>query len=205
MSEQSNDPGTARDTAPVITPDKRKTNGSRNHKTADPLPGVSVRELLDERDWPALAGLALVTLGLLVLVADVFNLRLVLWAWMLLGAGGWLVFDAWQKYQAAGRQWVGSTRNRLLFGGLIALVGLFGTLHVDWWAMLLLGAGAWLAYDTRKQANARRGWTHHLRNRMFVASVVALIGFLALFPSWSAWPLLLIVAGAVMLYRHGRG
>jgi hypothetical protein len=37
---------------------------------------------------------------------------------------------------------------------------------------------------------------------MVVAGGVALLGLFILLPSWSAWPLLVIVVGGVMLYRH---
>jgi len=205
MSEQHYPDDTVHE-AGTITKAKNGANGSGKRPRNDPLPGLNVRELVEERNWSALAGLGLITLGALYVVADVLNLNFVLWAWMLMGAGGWLMVDAWQKYQSAGKEWVGSTRNRLLFGGLIALVGLFGTLRIDWWALLLMGAGGWLAWDTWKQVQAAgRTWTRRQRNRMLVAGVVGLIGFLALFPSWSTWPLLLIIIGAVMLYRHGRG
>jgi hypothetical protein len=196
MSEQLKDSG-------PIYEMKKKPDGHKKRKSSDPLPGVNIRELVEERNWTALAGLALIGLGLVYIVMDVLNISFALWAWMLLAAGAWLTFDAWQKYDAAGRQWVGNTRNRMMAGAVIALIGLMGAMHINWWGVLLLGTGGWLGYDTwQKVESAGRVWTQRTRNRMFAAGALALIGFFSLIPSWSIWPLLIIVIGAVMLYRH---
>jgi hypothetical protein len=182
---------------------KRKINGTRRKNTGDPLPGLDIRELLEERNWTALAGLGLIGLGVLYIVLDVLNIHFVLWAWLLLAAGGWLTFDAWQKYNATGRQWTGITRNRMMIGVLVMLIGLFNALQIDWGGLLLLGAGGWLGYDTWQKYDAvGRVWTQKTRNRMFVAGALILFGLISFIPSWSTWPLLVIVIGIAMLYRH---
>jgi hypothetical protein len=184
---------------------KRKSNGTKRKNTGDPLPGLDIRELIDERNWTALAGLGLIGLGLLYIVLDVLNIHFVLWAWLLLAAGGWLTFDAWQKYNASGRLWTGTTRNRMMVGVLIMLIGLFNALRIDWGGLLLLGAGGWLGYDTWQKYDAvGRVWTQRTRNRMFVAGALILFGLISFIPSWSTWPLLIIAIGVAMLYRRNR-
>jgi hypothetical protein len=206
MSEKSKDSGATFEAKPIPGGKSRPDGagpGQKRKNTDDPLPGINIRELIEERNWTALAGLGLIGLGLLYVAADVLNISFALGAWMLLAAGGWLMFDAWQKYDAAGRLWVGNTRNRMFGGAVIALVGLLGAMHINWWGLMLLGTGGWLGYDTWKKYDAAgRVWTAHTRNRMFAAVAVAVIGFLGLIPLWSAWPLLVIVIGVAMLYRH---
>lgn len=206
MSEKLNDSGATYEAEPIPV-ELRKSNGSdprqKRKNTGDPLPGINIRELVDERNWTALAGLALIGLGALYIIQRTLNLDFVLWAWMLLAAGGWLMADAWQKYRAAGQRWVGHTRNRMVGGAVTALVGLLGTLHISWSGLSLLGFGAWLGYDAWRKYNAAgHVWTERTRRRMVVAGGVALLGLFILLPSWSAWPLLVIVVGGVMLYRH---
>ncbi len=185
---------------------KSKTNGTKRKNTADPLPGLDLRELIEEHNWTALAGLSLIGVGLVYIVFHVLNISFALWAWMMLAAGAWLTYDAWQKYNASGQTWTGNTRNRMMAGVLIALLGLLGTLHINWWSVMLLGTGGWLAYDTWKKVDtAGRVWTQHARNRMFWAGAMIVIGLLGFIPSWSTWPLLIIVIGVVMLYRHTSG
>jgi hypothetical protein len=182
---------------------KRKTNGTKRKHSADPLPGLNIHELVEERNWTALAGLGLIGLGLLYIVLDVLNIHFVLWAWLLLAAGGWLTFDAWQKYNDSGRLWTSTTRNRMMVGVLVALIGLLNALQIDWSGLLLLGAGGWLGYDTwQKYDSVGRVWTQSTRNRMFVAGALILFGLISFIPSWSTWPVLIIVIGVVMLYRH---
>jgi hypothetical protein len=184
---------------------KRKNNGSKRKNSADPLPGLSIHELIEERNWMALAGLGLIGVGLVYLVSHVLNISFALWAWLMFAGGVWFVYDAWQDYEAAGRIWTGKTRNRMIFGLVVGLVGLFNALRIDWGGVLLLGAGGWLGYETWKRYDAvGRVWTQQTRNRMFVAGALILFGLLSFIPSWSTWPVLIIVIGVAMLYRHNR-
>jgi hypothetical protein len=184
---------------------KRKSNGTKRKNSSDPLPGLNINELIEERNWTALVGLGLIGVGLVYVVFHVLNISFALWAWLMVAGGAWLTYDAWQDYDAAGRIWAGKTRNRMIAGVLIVLVGLFNALRIPWGGLLLLGAGGWLAYDTWQKYDAvGRTWTQQTRNRMFVAGALILFGLLSFIPSWSTWPLLIIVIGVVMLYRHSR-
>jgi hypothetical protein len=182
---------------------KRTPNGAKRKNSGDPLPGLNIRDLIEERNWMALVGLGLIGVGLLYVVFHVLNITFALWAWLMVAGGAWMFLDAWQDYDAAGRIWTGKARNRAMFGLLIGLIGLFNALRIDWGGLLLLGAGGWLGYDTWKKYDAvGRIWTPQTRNRMFIAGALALLGLLSFIPSWSTWPLLIIVIGVVMLYRH---
>jgi hypothetical protein len=184
---------------------RRKSNGAKRKHTGDPLPGLNVHELIEERNWMALAGLGLIGVGLLYVVFHVLNITFALWAWIMVAGGAWMFLDAWQDYDAAGRIWTGKTRNRAMFGLFIGLIGLFNALRIDWGGLLLLGAGGWLGYDTWKRYDAvGRIWTQQTRNRMFIAGALAVLGLLSFIPSWSTWPVLIIVIGVAMLYRHNR-
>jgi hypothetical protein len=190
---------------PEIEAKPKRTNGHdpRKSKHNDPLPGISIRELYEERNWTALAGLGLLGVGLLYLFGDLFNISINLWALSLLGIGGFLMLDGWQKYQAAGERWVENSRNRVFGGGVIALVGLMGTLHLNWWGLLLIGAAGWLGYDTWQKAEDSGGeWSQVARNRMLAAGAIGLIGLFGLVNLGSAWSWLLIIAGGIMIYRH---
>lgn len=193
---------------------KSKQNGRQNgaahayRRTGDPLPGISVRELYTERNWTALAGLGLMGIGLLYLFGMLIDISISLWAFGLLGIGGWLIYDGWQKYQDAGQRWVENSRNRVYGGGLIALIGLLGIMDLNWWGMLLLGVAGWLAYSTwQKASEAGIQWADdpRARNRMTAAGIIGLIGLFGLINLGSAWSWLLIIAGGIMLYRHWRG
>jgi hypothetical protein len=192
----------ARDSKP-----KRNGHDPRKAKNgADPLPGVNLRELYEERNWTALGGLALIGVGVLYLLGDLVGLDFNLWALSLLALGGWLVFDGWQTYQAAGEQWVENSRNRVLGGGVIMLVGLMGTLHLNWWGLLLLGVAGWLGYDTWQTVERSGGeWSQRARNRAIAAGAIGLIGLFGLVNLGSAWSWLLVIAGGIMIYRHMRG
>lgn len=184
------------------------SNGPKKKKRADdarPLPGIDVRQLIEERNWAALAGLALIGVAFLTLFQRALDVDFNLWSLLLLGVGGWLAFEAYQTYTQQGQTWVGNTRNRMLAGAVIALVGLLGMFHVNWWGLLLIGVGGWLAFDTYQQAESAGGlWTDHLRNRMIAAAVVGGLGLFGFLNLGSAWPVILIVIGAAMLYRHFR-
>jgi hypothetical protein len=199
MSEKTKHGAAPYEGAPVPA-DSRK---QKRKNGRDPLPGVSLRELLAERNWTALAGLGLIALGVLWIVANFLNIHFALWAWVMMALGGGLMFDAWQTYSAAGRVWIENTRNRMLGGGVIALVGLMGALNLSWWAVMLLVIAGWLAHKTWKEYTASgRTWTARVSNRFFAAGLLGLIGLSGLTSVWSVWPLLLVVIGGVMLYRH---
>jgi hypothetical protein len=182
---------------------KRKSNGSKHKNNGDPLPGLNINELIEERNWTALVGLGLIGVGLVYVVFHVLNISFALWAWLMLAGGAWLAYDAWKDFDASGRVWAGKARNRMIAGVLIALVGLLNALRIDWGGLLLLGAGGWLGYDTWQKYDAvGRIWTQQTRNRMFIAGALIVLGLFSFIPSWSTWPLLIIVIGVVMLYRH---
>lgn len=185
---------------------KRNGPGARAKRNgSDPVPGINFRELYEERNWTALAGLGLVGLGILLVLQEMLNLDLSLWSLALVGVGGWLMADAWRKYAAAGRTWTENAQPRMLIGGGAVLIGLLNMVHLPWTTLFLVGVGGWLAYDTWQRHNAAgRVWTQQNRNRMFVAAAMGLIGLSGFIHLGGAWPLLIIV-GAVMILRHNRG
>jgi len=170
-----------------------------------PVPPISVRALLEERNWTALAGLALIGVGVLILVQDALTIRLSLWALLLLGLGGWLALDGWNRAQRVGA-WDGTARNRALFGGVMALIGLIGLLSLNWWGLLVLALGVRLGQQTWRSYQQGGGiWTTGLRRRAFLALTVSTIGLLSFLHLGSAWPLLLVILGAALfLERAGR-
>ena len=170
-----------------------------------PVPPLSLRELLEERNWTALAGLALVGIGVLVLLQDALEAHLSLWALLLVGLGGWLAADGWNSYQRAGA-WDSRSRNRVWFGTLMALVGVIGLLDLNWWGLLLLVIGARYGQQTwRRYQRGGRVWTTGLRRRAFLAIVVSAIGLFSFLHLGSAGPLLLVILGAgLFLERVGR-
>ncbi len=176
--------------------DKRKRSTS-----AVPAPNVS--ELIAERNWTALGGLALMALGALYALQHLFGLRLDLWALLLIGIGGWLLYDAWGQSNDA--PWDNdATRTRALVGVALLAVGVMNMLTLNWWGMIVLGGGVWLGYDTRKRVDALGGiWTRDLRNRMFVAALLVFFGLSAFISMGGLWWLVLIVGG-VILYRRAR-
>ncbi len=170
-----------------------------------PVPPVSVHELLEERNWTALAGLALMGVGVLILLEDALTIHLSLWALLLLGLGGWLALDGWNRAQRVGA-WDSTARNRALFGGVMALIGIIGLLDLNWWGLLLMVLGVRLGQQTwlRYQRGGRR-WTVGLRRRAFLAVVLIAIGSFSFLHLGSAWPLLLVILGAALfLERAGR-
>ncbi|HVO70093.1 MAG TPA: hypothetical protein VMT24_08610 [Aggregatilineaceae bacterium] len=211
MSERYDDSGTVADEAEPITSEKpKRTNGTDSHQTkkhSDPgvLPGISFRELYEERNWTALVGLGLIAIGVLYLFQGWLSIHLNLWSLALLGVGGWLVVDAWKRYTTAGQVWVENTRTRLMVGGVAALLGLMGLLDVNWASLLLMGAGGWLGFDTWQKYEANgRVWTDRTRNRMFVAAALGVLGLFSVLHLGSSWPVVLIIIGAAMVYRRVR-
>jgi hypothetical protein len=205
MSEKKNDSGpTLRERDPRTGRKSKRQNGAGPGRGDDrPLPGISIRELVEERNWTALAGLGLMALGVLYLLQDLFGFNLNLWSLLLLGIGGVMLYDAWDRFDQAGQRWTEDIRNRVLAGGLIALVGLMSLYEFNLWALFPLVIGLWLAHDTWQRYQAQgRTWTPPIRNRMLVAGFLVVIGGFSFFSLGSTWPLLLIGIGAVMLYRH---
>lgn len=185
--------------------DNGTTNGPQKPKRetdSRPVPGLDVRELIAERNWAALAGLGLIGVALLHLLAGALDMDFNLWSLLLLGIGGWLGFDAYRTYEQQNRTWAGNTRNRLLAGGLIALIGLMGLFDINWWGLMLIAVGGWLGYDTYQKAEATGAWTGHLRNRAWAAGLIGGLGLLGFIGIGTVWAVILIAIGGYMLYRH---
>ncbi len=187
--------------------ENRESNGPRKTKrkraSGGRVPGLDLRELIQERNWAALAGLGLIGLALLMIVQRSLGLSFNLWSLLLLGIGGWIVYDTLQIFRQQGRTWTAHTRNRMLAGGLVVLIALMGMLAINWWGLLLLVVGGWLGFDTFQKVEARGGvWTQTLRNRMLAGVVIGGLGALAFFSLGSAWSVILIVIGGFMLCRH---
>ncbi|MBP8972345.1 MAG: hypothetical protein KBH93_00605 [Anaerolineae bacterium] len=202
MSQQPPDPRiVSGDAKPVPSEVRRRGpgNGSRPApppRDERPVPPLSLRALVEERNWTALVGLGLIGVGLLIFLQDVLHLHLRLWALLLLGVGGWLAADGWSRYERAGRVWDDTARSRALFGVVTALVGFIGLFDLNWWGLLLIAFGGKLGHDTwRRYASGGRRWTAGLRRRAFLALLVGGIGLLSFFSLGSAGPLLLILVG----------
>ncbi len=174
---------------------KRDTNSR-------PVPGLNVGDLIAERNWAALAGLGLIGVAVLHLLGRALDMNFNLWSLLLLGIGGWLAYDAYQTYERQNRTWAGNTRNRLLAGGLIGLIGLMGVFDINWWGLLLIAVGGWLGYDTYQKAESIGMWTDHLRNRAFAAALIGGLGVLGFIGMGSVWAVILIGIGGYMLYKH---
>lgn len=194
--------GPATDEAEPVSAEKHKRNSGDPHDRK-PVPGVSVRELYDERNWTALGGLALIAVGVMYLLQDLIGFSFNLWSLLLLGVGGWLVMTGYQAYQAHGNTWDTVTRNRMIAGALIGAFGLIGMFDFNLWGLLLMGTGGWLGHDTwQKVENTGGEWTDPTRTRMAVAVALGVIGLFAFMNMGSAWSVMLIVFGGAMLYRH---
>lgn len=179
---------------------KTKRNGTGGRSS---LPDINITQLIEERNWAALGGLALVAIGILYLVQDILGMDFNLWSLAMLGIGGWLMADAWQRYDRAGRNWVGNSRNRMIGGAVIALIGLFAILDMSGWGFFLLAIGGLLMFDAwQKYDRAGRVWVGNTRSRMIGGGAAALIGAFGLLHTWSTWPLILIIVGVAMLYGH---
>jgi hypothetical protein len=200
MSQPYDDPG-ARNSAPPARPETRqRSNGHSNGpplaRDSRPVPPLSLRALVEERNWTALIGLGLIGIGLLVFVGDVLHLHLRLWALLLLGLGGWLAADGWSRYERAGRVWGDTARSRALFGAVTVLVGLLSLFNLNWCGLLLIALGGKLGHDTWERfTSGGRMWTAGLRRRAFLALIVGGIGLLSFFGLGNAAPLLLILIG----------
>jgi magnesium-transporting ATPase (P-type) len=180
----------------------KNTETYSNNGHDDKTPGLlDVRRMYAERNWIALTGLGLVAFGIWYLIKDWLGLELPLWSVLMLGIGGWLMFDGWKTYQSMDRRWDSTSRNRMLFGGLIALVGLLSAIDLSTWSLLMFAIASWLGYDSWKKYEASgRVWTEQSRSRATGAVVIAIIGLFGFINVWSSWPLLLIAVGLAMLF-----
>lgn len=183
-------------TAPGSNGASRKRKHHAYAPDAPPVPPVSVRALVEERNWTALAGLGLLVMGGLILLGDAIDIRFNLWAVLLLGVGAWLVTTGWQRYEQAGYRWDDTARNRVIFGTISLLVGLLGLLQLDWWGLLLLAIAFRLGRDAQRRVGAAAGrWTLRQRAKMALAVFIGAIGLLNILSLGSAGPLLLILIG----------
>jgi hypothetical protein len=165
------------------------------------LPGINIRELVEERNWTALAGLGLIVIGILYVFGDFIGLDFHLWNVILLGIGGALMLDAWSKYQDNGRSWTEQSRSRMAGGAVITLVGLLSIFDLSGWGWPLLAIGGWLIYDARKKYEQNgRVWVEPARSRMIGGAVIAVIGLFGFVHLLSTWPLVLIILGGAMLF-----
>ena len=183
------------------------SNDSRKKKkrvaNGRPVPAIDLRALIQERNWAALAGLGMIAMALLILAQRALGVHLNIWSFLLLGAGGWIVYDTIQIYEQQQRTWSDHIRNRFLVGGVILLVGLMGLLSINWWGLMLLVIGGWLGIDTYQKVESQGGvWTQTLRNRMLAAAIIGVLGAMGFFNMGSAWSVILIVIGGAMLCRH---
>lgn len=177
-------------------------NGNSN-RSAPALPGIDVRELIEERNWAALIGLGLIGVGLLYALQGLLGFSFNLWSLLMFGLGVWLAYDGWQTYEQQGRAWTDNVRNRLLAGGLLILIGVMGMIDINWWGVLLLVIGGWLGYDTWQRVQDTGGvWTEHTRNRLLIAGIVGAFGLFGFLNIGGAWAIILIGIGAFMIYRH---
>lgn len=177
----------------VTDPPRRKLNEQR-------VPGINVRELIEDRNWTALAGLGLIAVAILVALDGWLGLDFEVWNLLLVVLGGALALDGWRSYEAAGRTWSERSRTRTAVGGIIVALGVLGLFELDLWSWMLLILAGWLAYDTwqRYERNGRVV-TQLIRNRWIAAGVLAALGLLGAMSWWSMWPLLLIALGVALL------
>lgn len=94
------------------------------------------------RTWQARARSRVLAGGLLVALGVLGLFELNTWAWLLLILAGWLAYDTWQRYEAAGRVMTQTIRNRWIGAGVMAALGLLGSL--SWWSawpLLLIALG----------------------------------------------------------------
>lgn len=166
-----------------------------------PLPDINIRELVQERNWTALAGLGLIVVGILYIVGSFFGLDFDLWNIILLGIGGALMLDAWSKYQDHGRTWTEQSRSRMTGGAVITAVGLLSIFDLSGWSWPLLLLGGWLIYDARKKYEQNgRMWIEPARGRMIFGVIIVVIGLFGFTHLLSTWPLVLIILGGAMLF-----
>ncbi len=178
-------------------------NDKHKRTPTSTVPAPNVAELVAERNWAALAGLALMAVGALHALQRLVGWRVDWWALLLVGVGSWLAYTAWRPRPDAPHGGA-AARTRALVGVALAVGGAMQLLTLNWWGVLVFGSGAWLGYDTQRRAQALGGvWTRDLRNRMFVAALLAFFGLSAIFPLGGLWWLVLVVGG-VLLYRRAR-
>jgi hypothetical protein len=74
-----------------------------------------------------------------VLVALLNIIHLPWTSLFLIGIGGWLAYDTWQRHQALGQVWTPQNRNRMFVAAAMGLIGLFGFLHLGGaWPLLMI-------------------------------------------------------------------
>lgn len=194
MSEEPRDSDPRVKEAERVSPGVRR-NGQRKNGTArSSIPDINIRELYAERNWAALTGLGLIALGIITLIQDFIGLHLEVWSLALIGIGGWLMYDAWEKYQANGKRWNEHARARMTGGSVISLIGLLAILEISGLGLMLIAIGGWLLYDAwqRYEKNGRI-MSNSIRNRVLVG------GGMALFGLFMNGPLVLIVLGLIVL------
>jgi hypothetical protein len=187
----------------VLNGKRKNANGSYAHAPngGSGVPGFDLRTLYAERNWTALGGLLLFALGALWAIQHVLGLHLELWAVALGGIGFWLVLQSWTTVNGDLKRLDEPARNRLIVGASMVAIGVLSMIDINWWSLLLIGAGGWLGYTTwQKYEAAGRTWTRGRRDRLFVAAGLVILGLSSFISSGSAW-LLLIIVGAAMLYR----
>ncbi|HML23625.1 MAG TPA: hypothetical protein PKD09_18360 [Aggregatilinea sp.] len=180
--------------------------GNSGSKNKGPIPGINIPELIEDRNWTALGGLSLILVGILYLFGDIFDLDFNLWSLALLGIGGWLAYDGWTDYNRMSRHWTDRSRNRVVGGLAIVLVGALSIFNLSGWAWLLMLGAAVLLYDAyQRYQRAGRVWTDKARSRMIFGGVLALLALSSLINLWAAWPLILIGIGVAMLLKRSHG
>jgi len=184
----------------MATNDKNKRAPAPRKASEPRVPGINLRELIEDRNWTALAGLGLMAVGVLYAIDRWLGLDFNLWTVLLIVLGGWLFLDGWREYEDAGRVWVERARNRATAGGAITALGVLGLFELNTWAWLLLILAGWLVYDTWRRYEANnRVLTQTARNRLIAAAAIAALGLLGSLNWWSMWPLLLIALGVALL------
>lgn len=180
--------------------DRPKTPARDRKLNEQRVPGINLRELIADRNWTALAGLGLIAVAGLYAIDRWLGLDFQVWTLLLVVLGAWLFLDGWRSYEDAGRVWEDRARSRVIAGGLILALGVFGLFELNMWAWVLLILAGWLAYDTwqRYEANGRV-MTQLVRSRWIAAALLAGLGLLGSLNWWTAWPLILIVIGIAML------
>ncbi|MCD4685259.1 MAG: hypothetical protein K8S97_04920 [Anaerolineae bacterium] len=100
-----------------------------------------------DRAWTDNVRNRLLAGGLLLVIGVMGMIDLNWWGLLLLGVGGWLGYDTWQKVEDTGGVWTEQTRNRMLMAGIVGTFGLFGFLTIGGaWAIILIGIGAFMLY-----------------------------------------------------------
>ncbi len=94
------------------------------------------------RTWTDNAQPRLVIGAAALFVAVLSILHLPWTSLFLIGVGGWLAYDTWQRHQALGQVWTRQNRNRMFVAAAMGLMGLFGFIHLGgaWPLLIIIGA-----------------------------------------------------------------